>query len=139
MAQSHDNKWRENFALLQAYYELYSTFPMVDVVYQGVKLGKWCANQKLLVKAGKCPADRLAKLQQCGLLGTTHDAKWEQNYILLQQFIEEFNRFPKRNDTYHDVQLGTWCAEQKRRSKATGYSPERIQKLEKIGLLQKHK
>ena len=139
LALNHQEKWEQKFALMQEYYKEFGCFPMDGVVYQGVKLGKWCANQKLLVKAGRCPADRLAKLQQCGLLGTTHDAKWEQNYILLQQFIEEFDRFPKRNDTYHDVQLGTWCAEQKRRSKATGYSPERIHKLGKIGLLQKHK
>ena len=68
LAQSHDNKWRENFALLQAYYELYSTFPMVDVVYQGVKLGKWCAEQKRCSKTTAYPPERIHKLKKMGLI-----------------------------------------------------------------------
>lgn len=136
MARSHQENWDQNLALLQEYYTKYGCFPIVDVVYQGVRLGKWCANQKMLVKAGKCPSERLAKLQQCGVLDTTRDAKWEQCYGLMLRFLAEHQRFPKREEVYEGVQLGVWYAEQRRQRNRARYSAERLQKLTKIGIIE---
>ena len=136
MARSHQENWKHNFALLQGYYAAYHTFPSADVVYQGVRLGKWCANQKLLAKAGKCSVERLEKLQRCGLLDATRDAKWERQYALLQRFLAEYQRFPKRDEVYEGVQLGVWCAEQKRQRNRIRYSEERLQRLKAIGLIE---
>ena len=135
MAKNHNNNWEQNFALLHEYYIAYHIFPGADVVYQGVRLGKWCANQKLLAKAGKCSVERLEKLQRCGLLDATRDAKWERQYALLQRFLAEYQRFTKRDEVYEGVQLGVWCAEQKRQRNQMRYSEERLQKLMTIGLL----
>lgn len=71
---SCNEKWEQNFVLLQEYYAECGNFPTASVVYQGIKLGKWCANQKLLAKAGKCSAEHLEKLRQCGLLAANRDA-----------------------------------------------------------------
>lgn len=131
----HDEKWEQTFALLQEYYTEYGAFPNTDKIYQDVKLGKWCANQKLLVKAGKCSEERLTKLQGCGLLETTRDAKWEQNYMLMKKFLAEYRRFPKREEVYEGVQLGIWYTEQKRKRNMERYSAERLQKLEDIGIV----
>ena len=136
MALRHNERWEHNFALLQEYYIVYGYFPIDGVVYQGVRLGKWCANQKLLAKAGKCSVERLEKLQRCGLLDATRDAKWERQYALLQRFLAEYQRFPKRDEVYEGVQLGVWCAEQKRQRNRIRYSEERLQRLKAIGLIE---
>ena len=132
---NHNEKWERNFALLQEYSAKYNTFPSADTIYRDVNLGKWCANQKSLAKAGKCPEDRLVKLQQCSLLDTTRDAKWEQNYILMWSFLAEYHCFPKRDEVYEGVQLGVWYAEQRRKRNRARYSTERLQKLRKIGII----
>ena len=132
---NHNEKWERNFALLQEYYSEYSSFPNAEMVYRDVKLGKWCANQKQLAKAGKCSTDRLEKLQQCGLLDSTRDAKWEQHYALMQRFLSEHQRFPKREEVYEGVQIGIWYAEQKRKRNTARYSTERLQKLMEIGII----
>ena len=135
MALSHNERWEYNYILLQKFYTEYGCFPAAGVVYQGQNLGKWCANQKVLVKSGKCSADRLAKLQQCGLLDTTRDAKWEQHYVLMQKFLAEYQHFPKRDEVYEGIQLGVWYAEQKRQRNTVRYSADRLQKLMNIGII----
>ena len=131
----HDEKWEQTFALLQEYYTEYGTFPIAGEIYHDVNLGKWCANQKLLVKAGKCSEERLTKLQGCGLLETTQDTKREQNYMLMKKFFAEYRCFPKREEVYEGVQLGIWYTEQKRKRNMERYSAERLQKLEDIGIV----
>jgi len=59
---------------------------------------------------------------------------WEDMYHLLELFVAEYNRLPKRTERYCGVQLGEWCSNQKRRVPASG-NAERLQKLREIGLL----
>ena len=59
--------------------------------------------------------------------------KWEDAFYILEQFVGEYHRLPKRNEVYHGVQLGEWCSNQKRRVMQSG-NEERIQKLQDIGL-----
>lgn len=58
---------------------------------------------------------------------------WEDLYHLLEQFVSEYYRLPKRKEVYHNIQLGDWCSNQKRRVLQSG-DTARIQKLQAIGL-----
>ena len=59
--------------------------------------------------------------------------KWEDAFHILEQFVQEYHRLPKRNEIYHRFRLGEWCSNQKRRVLLSG-KEDRIRKLQAIGL-----
>ena len=136
MLQSNtfDAHWERCFALLQKYVAQYGRFPIETEYYEDFALGKWCSNQKLHAKLPDYPKERMDKLRQIGLLSTTRDAVWEQHYESLQRFVAERGCLPKRNEYYEGFNLGAWCAEQKRKVNAGGYVQERVDKLKALGL-----
>ena len=134
-SSTFDTHWEQCFALLQQYVLQYGRFPIETEYYEAFALGKWCSNQKLHAKLPDYPTERIAKLQQIGLLDTTRGAIWEQHYQSLERFVAEYGRLPKRNEHYEGFNLGAWCTEQKRKANAGGYVQVRVDKLTAIGLI----
>lgn len=129
-----DEKWEQNFILLQEFHKKHGMFPKQKDVYKGVKLGLWCANQRRDVVNGKCLPERYAKLYGIGFLqSNTSDGHWELNFKKLMLFMDEHGRLPKDGEIYKGFRIGKWCANQKLQSKLPDYPKDRMLKLTKIG------
>ena len=126
--------WDNNFQLLQKYYMEYGYFPKQKEIFEGVRLGMWCANQRREINKGRYPANRLEKLQAIGFLKScTYDTHWERCFQSLLKFLDEFGRFPVEPDVYHGFNIGKWCSNQKLHAKRSNYPQERYDKLNRIG------
>ena len=134
LSNAHNEKWEQNFSLLQEFYAEHVMFPKQKYVYNGVKLGMWCANQRRDIASGKCPPERYAKLYKIGFLQcNTHDVNWDLNFQKLMQFLDEYGRFPVEREWYHDFPIGKWCSNQKLQAKQAEYPKERYNRLNRIG------
>lgn len=61
---------------------------------------------------------------------------WEEAFPMLESFIAEYGRLPKKSDVYRGFRIGKWCENQKARAKSGNYPQERYEQLMQIGLLQ---
>lgn len=58
-----------------------------------------------------------------------NDIKWMENFYLVKEFKEKFNRFPLNKEAYKGVNIGKWCSRQR-----TLYVKESIER-ERMDLL----
>ena len=130
-----DEHWETCFLSLQKFLDEFGRFPIEPEIYDGFNIGKWCNNQKTLSKCPSYSKNRYDKLNRIGFFDNTRDARWEQHYQLLCDFVNTFHRMPKRTDVYQDFRIGSWCTEQKRRAKLKQHPSYRIEKLRAIELL----
>lgn len=45
-----------------------------------------------------------------------YDEKWEQTFLLLQDFVKEHGRFPTARESYRGVSIGGWYIYQKQQA-----------------------
>ena len=81
--------WDNMIQLLKDFKTEYGRLPKKDEDYRGVKVGQWCVNQRRALRAGSYDDERIAQLQDLGIVLSIHDVKWEQNFALLQEFYAE--------------------------------------------------
>lgn len=60
---------------------------------------------------------------------TKNDIKWENNFNVLKDYVEEFGHFPKQNTEYKGVKINDWLANQKTRNKKGLLEPNRLNSL----------
>jgi len=57
---------------------------------------------------------------------------WSDKYILLQEYIKEYNKIPKCDEIYKDIKIGKFISHQREYYKKNILDNERIKKLEEI-------
>jgi hypothetical protein len=57
---------------------------------------------------------------------------WDDNYSLVQDFMQPQGKMPRQKDVYKDVKIGSWCSQQRLTYNTGKISIERKQKLESI-------
>lgn len=132
-----DVHWEQCFALLQKFKSVYNRFPTDTECFENFNLGKWCSNQKMHAKQPGYPQERIDKLTEIGLFGSTRGAVWEEHYQSLCRYVQAYGRIPTRTEMFEGFRLGAWCSEQRRKVKTEQYDAVRVQKLMEIGLLEK--
>ena len=61
--------------------------------------------------------------------------RWYENFNILKDFINEFNRLPKNSESFKDIKIGSWLNEQKARYNKGKLDKERQELLESIGVI----
>ena len=103
--------------------------------YKGKNIGRWIQSQRSNNNIGNLSKERKEKLESIGIyFDNIFDKEWNENFNLLKEFIEIFNRLPKSNESYKGKNIGTWHNAQKRTFNTNKLSDERKQKLESIGI-----
>ena len=134
-SSTHDMHWEQCYQQLLQFVEIHGRFPVENEVYEGFNIGKWCSNQKLHTRMGDYPRERIQKLAKIGFFDTSRAALWEHHYGVLERFVAEYGRLPKRTESYEGFRIGAWCAEQKRKWLNDTYPAHRVERLTEIGLL----
>lgn len=61
-----------------------------------------------------------------------YDEKWEQTFLMLQDFVKEHGRFPTARESYRGVSIGRWYIYQKQQALSPAYPTQKVDKLEKL-------
>ena len=140
-----DNKWNEMYNLAKEYYEEHGNIdiPNTYKTEDGKKLGNWISRQRNSYKANKeyMTPERINKLNSLGMFwDDKHDFHWNKTYELAKKYYEEHGdlKVPVSYVTEDGINLGKWINQLRQIHKGNiegNLSPERIEKLEKIGMI----
>ena len=149
------NTWELNYSLAKAYFEKYGdleipqgfkTLNGVDKTENGYLLGKWLDTQRQTYKIGKLSKERKKLLDQIGMRFDTknNDEIWTQMYTLAKNHFEKYGNLeiPQSFKTMNGIikdengyNLGKWLDTQRQAYKKGKLSKEKIELLERIGMV----
>lgn len=137
-----DTLWNDAYELAQEYYQANGNLLVPDSCMIGqFDLGKWIAYQRKRKKDGKLPAERIAKLEEIGMVWDAADAKWNRRYAQAKAYFEENGHLniPSTYRTEDGFLLGMWVAGQRKarigEGKGKKLSQAQIDKLTAIGMV----
>ena len=152
--------WQHGFEVAKKYHDTYGNL-MVARKYvdpDGYPLGQWILKIRQQKLNGRLKEERIAQLDEIGMVWSVFDAKWEKAYALAAAYYEENGNLniPRSYVTAAGERLGQWVAsqqwaypkgklteEQVERQRYTRHNPEkscavlteeRIAKLDAIGM-----
>ncbi|RQR09924.1 helicase associated domain-containing protein, partial [Burkholderia stagnalis] len=129
------DSFERSFALLERYVAEHGHADVPgSYVADGVKLGRWCIQQRQLRRRGDLPEERVSRLEALGFNWTPLDGKFERSFALLERYVAEHGHSAVPESYVADgVKLSQWCSRQ-RQLRQTGQLPEeRVSRLEALG------
>jgi len=134
---SLEELWEMKYKLLMEFMGGNKRIPKIGEIYQGVKIGGWCNNNKTNYKNNQMSDERKQKLEaiegwKWGEKKTTKTLTYDESYKILQDFVKEYERVPFGTEEYKGVNIGMWCGTQKRDYRNKKSDDYRKQKLESI-------
>lgn len=102
----------------------------------GLSLGIWLVEKRFALKKGRLPADMTKNLMDIGIASTPNEESWNANFDALKAFYDrEGHSNVKRSHKESDLNLGTWLNNQRISYIDGDLSPDRIRRLESIGVV----
>lgn len=151
-----DDSWERNYRAAREFYEAngHLKVNVSEVTEAGIHLGTWIANLRTYKKNGIRTAylspERIAALEQIGMVWDVPDYLWEENFNAAMQYYREHGDLDMPN-TYvapNGIRIGTWIFKL-RALRRTGegtragaaLTQEQIKRLDSIGMIwePKHK
>ena len=138
-----DHFWEQNYQLAKEYYEQHGNLdvPMDYKTKDGTLLGSWIGRQRKLRKGiGKgtpLTEDQINKLDSIGMDWMDRvDRIWENGFLEAKKYYETYGHLnvPVKYKSPSDFPLGNWIQRQRNVYKKNKISPERIERLMKIGM-----
>jgi len=143
-----DLTWDHYFRAAEQYFHIHGhlAIPTDYVTADGQKLGVWLVNTRMryahLREKDQSPKtmERIAKLEEIGMVWNVNDSKWEQGFAEAYQYAAKHGDLliPVHYQTPNGFKLGVWIANQRSKYKgnsAVSLREEQIQKLEQIGMV----
>lgn len=137
------SSWDMYYEEAKLYYERNGNLEMPQKykTEEGLSLGSWVYTQRRIHEGktkGCLTEERVKLLEQIGMVwGVGLELRWNEKYKLAKKYFEEYGNLDVRftYDTKDGVHLGTWIVQQRKMKKAGKLSDEKIQKLDKIGMI----
>ena len=154
--KNNDEIWTQMYTLAKNHFEKYGnleipqSFKTMNGIIKdenGYNLGKWLDTQRQTYKIGKLSPERIDLLEQIEMRFDTRDNDeiWTQIYTLAKNHFEKYGsleRITSRYKTLNGVveykkgySLGEWFNRQRKAYKKGKLSKEKIELLERIGMV----
>ncbi len=133
---SFENSWEIVFEAVSEFKEKQGRFPLSDEKYEGLRVGVWCTNQRILNNKGQLETEKLEKLNSIGFVWDTDEERWQSNYLEIKKMTEQYGHFPKRSDFSADEgkwSLYVWLTAQRVKFGRGELSEEKQKLLNDIG------
>lgn len=141
-----DARWELHYQQAKAYFEKYESLnvPGAYRTEDGFLLGMWLAGQRKARSEKTLTPEQVRQLDGIGMVWSkTFDSQWQSAYTLAEAYYRQNGNLniPYAYCTPDGYKLGRWLARQKSAKRAPGknsncvMTPERIAKLEKIGVM----
>lgn len=125
-----DAHWNKMYALTAEFRDQFGRFPTEsDPPFKGVLLGGWRRDQLVKFNKKKLTPDKIRKLNALGIFDETKDAKWQQNFSVLVDYIDTFGCVPTKRNRHKGKAIGAWYGKQKQLIKSDSYPTDRREKL----------
>lgn len=134
---SQESVWKEMFGLLVRYNTREGN---CDVRFahreNGMLLGHWVSQQRVLKKKGKLAIDRYDALENIGFTWEFCESKWDDFVPLLLKYKERNGDclVPTKHEE-EGKKLGKWVAKMRRRRRLGKLDPSEEKKLSEIGMI----
>lgn len=97
------------------------------------RLGEWLTRKRMAKRRGKLADDAIARLEAIGIEWDPREAAWETQYAEIKRFIEENGHSEIPSRTPATATLAAWASGQRAQKRQGTLSPERVERLERIG------
>lgn len=146
-----DLSWERYYAEAKKYYNEHGDLntKVTDVTENGTDLGAWICRLRSYRKSGAqqnyLTKERIATLDEIGMLWSVPDYLWEENFGAAMRFYKENGHLdiPVAYIAENGLKVGTWVRRQRnlRTGKAVGaeLTDEQIARLDSIGMIWKNK
>lgn len=132
-SQLNDMQWNTMYEALCEFYKEFSRFPERLDEYKGLKLGAWLARERVKIKKGGYPQDRVRRLSDLGVILNIYDAEWLSRLELVKEFYSDFSRWPGQKDKYRGECVGYWAWRQRNKYRNGSLESWKVDKLNEIG------
>ena len=130
--------WQHGFEVAKKYHDTYGNL-MVPGKYvdpDGYPLGQWIIKTRQQKLNGRLKEERIAQLDEIGMVWNIFDAKWEKAYALAAAYYEENGNLniPRSYMTAAGERLGQWVASQQWAYPKGKLTDEQVERLNRIGM-----
>ncbi|WP_257616739.1 helicase associated domain-containing protein, partial [Chlamydia suis] len=130
-----EEEWKKNFLELHRFREEHGHCNVPSVYPQNPSLGVWVCDQRENFKKGKLAEDRIARLEEIGFVWDVLEEAWEENFLELQRFREEYGHCKVPTRYPQNPQLASWVSHQRADFKEGKLSEDKIARLEELGFV----
>ena len=139
--KSNSRSWYFGYQKAKDYYLTHGNL-LVPVEYRcddGYRLGQWVSVQrgkKNDTKYRPLSEHQIGLLESIGMVWNVLESKWEKFYSLAEKYYNDNGHLNVPNlYCYDGVKLGKWISQQRQKVKMKNYSKERVERLNKIGMI----
>ena len=130
--------WEKGFASAQKYRTEHGDL-LVPVRYRDKNdfaLGEWIVYNRQRYLGGNLPQNRIERLEAIGMVWSTSNDLWEQNYAAATQYYLEHGdlEVPIKFETPSGFGLGVWLGAQRAAHKAGELPQEQVERLDALGM-----
>lgn len=133
----YDKLWLERYELLVEYINEFNKLPVDKKpieLYKSINIGGWVKEQRTNYRKKILKTERIDKLNEIKEWFWSYDNIWNNNYELLNKYINEKNMLPKNTTIYKDIKIGSWCNDQRAKYKSDKLKDYKIKKLHEISV-----
>lgn len=130
--------WEKGFASAQKYRTEHGDL-LVPVRYRDKNdfaLGEWIVYNRQRYLGGNLTQNRIERLEAIGMVWSTSNDLWEQNYAAATQYYLEHGdlEVPIKYETLSGFGLGVWLGAQRAAHKAGELPQEQVERLDALGM-----
>lgn len=130
--------WEKGFASAQKYRTEHGDL-LVPVRYRDKNdfaLGEWIVYNRQRYLGGNLTQNRIERLEAIGMVWSTSNDLWEQNYAAATQYYLEHGdlEVPIKYETPSGFGLGVWLGAQRAAHKAGDLPQEQVERLDALGM-----
>ena len=130
--------WQHGFEVAKKYHDTYGN-RMVPGKYtdpDGYPLGQWIIKTRQQKLNGRLKEERIAQLDEIGMVWNIFDAKWEKAFALAAAYYEENGNLniPRSYETATGERPGLWLASQQWAYPKGKLTDEQVERLNRIGM-----
>ena len=130
--------WEKGFASAQKYRAEHGDL-LVPVRYRDKNdfaLGEWIVYNRQRYLGGNLTQNRIERLEAIGMVWSTSNDLWEQNYTAATQYYLEHGNLevPIKYETPSGFGLGVWLGAQRAAHKAGELPQEQVERLDALGM-----
>lgn len=129
--------WEKGFASAQKYRTEHGDL-LVPVRYRDKNdfaLGEWIVYNRQRYLGGNLTQNRIERLEAIGMVWSTSNDLWEQNYAATQYYLEHGDlEVPIKYETPSGFGLGVWLGAQRAAHKAGELPQEQLERLDALGM-----
>jgi superfamily II DNA or RNA helicase len=134
-----ETTWEEGLAACREWCEEHGSFATVkfDTIFEGLKLGAWLNHRRQERKQGQLSEDRIAALDELGIVWNPMETKWEAGLAVCRAWCEEHGSLAtvKIQTVIKGFRLGSWLNNRRQKRKQGQLSEDRIAALDELGIV----